>query len=365
LRGAAGVVVLLLVAFAPAAIAQVALKPLVLEKVDLAKERLRRGHDLADRELPSSGWQVKVGSQVARFLDLNADGVLEPDADGISMPPSPFVVPIPPVLLLPGGQFELAFDGVRAVNLVRQKLGAVDAFLADAAVVTELRMRAGVRLAAVDADMSAACERHCDYLQANRMSDGSAGLAAHQEDPGKPRYTPEGAEAGRQSCIGFLGWYATAWHGPPIVEPSLRRFGAAFKHRVAMYYGPLGFAPVRPFVHPADGATEVPRAFGSRGELPNPVPGTTYGIGCGFPIFVRRSSQDAALTAAIVKGPKGAVVPGTFSSPPKPATPEWPHNSGCAVFIPSAPLAPKTRYSVRFEFGESAAIEWSFTTAGT
>lgn len=204
------------------------------------------------------------------------------------------------------------------------------------------------------------------------MADGSGGMKAHQELESKPGYTTDGWTAGRKSCIGFayqslkpaiLDWYATAWHGAPIVDPSVTRFGFALKHGVAMFYpADFGGTAGRPALHPADGATEIPTTFGSRGEIPNPVPGTPNGVGCGFPIMMRLVNRSAVLKAAIVKDSKGSAITGNLSCPAQPATSDWPDNSGCAMFIPSVPLQPKTKYSVRFELQGAPAVDWSFTT---
>jgi hypothetical protein len=351
----------------------VAPKVVPLKPVELKSLQLRPGRDFGGATIPASGWQARVGTQTVVFVDLSANGTLEPEQDGFCLPPSAFVVPIPPVLLLGAGQFDVAFDGVKSVSLTKQVLGgAADALVGDAALVSELRVRAGVRPAVLDKDACAACEKHCQYLKLNKMTDGGVGLSPHHEDPAKPGYTAEGERAGRGGCLGFgepnlkqamLDWYATAWHGVPIVDPSATRFGVAQKNGVSIFYACEHGGPGGAFPHPPDGAREIPTSFGERGEAPNPVPGTQYAEKCGFPILVMLDNQNRDLTAAIVKSPKGERVKGTISCPAHPATPEWPTNSDCALFIPSAPLAPATKYSVRFEFKDGEALEWSFTTA--
>jgi hypothetical protein len=265
----------------------------------------------------------------------------------------------------------VSFSGTKSLVLKKQALGTIDRWSGDASVLNELRIRAGVRTIVIDPVECAACEKHCDYLKANQMQDGSGGVAAHEESPRKPGYTPEGETAGRKSCIAFgkatlregiMDWYATAWHGFPIVDPSVRRFAGALKHGIAMFY-PCDLHPTSgaAFVHPADGAAEIPVAFGPSGEIPNPVPGTPNAKGCGFPIYVKLTGRQV-LKKAIVTDQKGDRVNGTGSSPSEPANKDWPTNSGLALFIPSVPLEPKTKYTVRFEFEEDKPVEWSFTT---
>ncbi len=348
-------------------------KPIMLSPIPLKNLHLRPGYDFAGRDIPATGWQARIVAQTWVFVDLNGDGVLGAETDGIALPPTPFVVPIPEVLLVPKGQSTLTFDGTKSLSLGPVPLGRAEGYAADASLINELRIRAGVRLAALDERACADCEKHCDFLKLNRMEAGDGGMSAHTEPRDKPGFTPEGAAAGAGSCIGFkeaglkpaiLGWYATAWHGPPILDPALTRFGVALKYGVAMFYASShGATAKRRSLHPADGATDIPASFGSRGELPNPVPGTRYGIGCGFPILIQLTDPTLELTAAIVKDPTGKTVLGTMSCPAHPATKEWPSNSDCAVFIPAVPLSPRTKYAVRFEFGAAGAVEWNFTTA--
>ena len=119
-------------------------KLIPLKPVELKSPQIRAGSDFTGKTIPASGFQAKVGSQTIVFVDLNANGSLEA-ARTASSAPSPFVVPIPQILLLVIGQFEISFDGLKAVRLTKQSLGAAEPFVAEAAIVTELRMRAGVR----------------------------------------------------------------------------------------------------------------------------------------------------------------------------------------------------------------------------
>jgi hypothetical protein len=150
-----------------------------------------------------------------------------------------------------------------------------------------------------------------------------------------------------------------------MVDPGLERFGLALKHGVAiLHFSGRGGSQGRISLHPPDGALGVPRAFGEKGELPDPVPGgPPYGKGCGFPVLVRLVPPYHELLRAEVTDAAGRAVRGTISSPAKPANPDWPTNSGCAVFIPSKPLAPNSMYRVRFDFREpKEPLEWAFAT---
>lgn len=342
-----------------------------LTKVTVKKGTYRMGFE-DKREPPETGFQAKVGADTFVFFDLAEHDKLEPDIDGMAMTPYPFIVGIPEKLLLKTGQYKVSFEEEKFLILDPDDLGAAQAYASEAAVMTDLRIRSAVRPVALDPKACVDCEKHCDYLKANRMADGSGGLASHQEDPGKSGYTPEGAEAGKGSDIAFSGTltksmltlYASVWHAVPIVDSRLREFGVARKNGVTMIYFTRrdGFQEALT-TQPPDGATLVMRAFGDGPEVPNPVPGTDGGQGCGFPLLIRLIKPYQELVSVELTDAAGRRVAGTFSSPAHPANPEWPTNSNCAAFVPSKQLAPSTVYRAKFKFREvEEAVEWSFTT---
>ncbi len=341
-----------------------------LTKTLVKKGALRPGIGVQG-EIPATALQAKVAGEPILFLDLNADDVLSAETDGMSMIHGPFVVPIPETLLLKIGQFQVAFDGTKHLLLAPEDLGAAQAVVAEASLMTEIRVRSALRPAAIDPKASADCGKHIEYLKLNGMIDGSAGMLLHKEVPGKPGYTVEGAAAGAGGDIfpqapslrfAIQGWYQTVWHAVPMVDPSLTKFGVATKYNMAvLFFNGLVPSSGNTLPYPPDGAVGIPRSFGENGELPNPVPGTSYGRGCGLPMFVRGGPPVEFVT---MTDPAGKSVAGTMSSPAKPATPEWPSNSGVAAFIPSKPLAPLTTYKVSFKYsGGMEPTTWSFTTA--
>ncbi len=347
-----------------------------VRKVALAKTTVdpnvvRPGFELT-APIPAQAFRAKVGGWTIDCFDLDGDGKLAPEVDGMALDGGPFVVPIPCHLLSPDGQFTVTFDGTREMVLTPEELGPIATLVGEASLLTEVRCRAGVRPAAIDVDRSHDCEKHCDYLMKNGLADGSAGLAIHQEDASKPGYTAEGAVAGGLSNLfpkvesfrdAIEGWYASVWHGELLVRPRLRTIGVALKHGIAMLYCVDGERPSRDFLHPADGAVGIPPAFGVRGETPNPVPGTEYARSCGFPVLIMLADRTEILESAELINPWGRVVRGTLSCPAQPATQRWPTNSGCAVFIPAAPLVSNVIYHARFKLaGRPAPVEWSFKT---
>lgn len=289
----------------------------------------------------------------------------------MSLPGLPFVVPLPATLLVEAGQFDLEFDGTKAVRATPCRLALPPQVVADAAFFTELRVRAGLRPAQLDTLLCSACSKHCSYLAQNGINDGSAGMATHDEDPSKPGYTEEGARAGKSSSIGFgesirealFGNYCTAWHGAPMVEVGLRTFGVAAEHGVSLvYFGHRDVVEKKtPQCFPPDGARMVPRAFAKAGEEPNPVPGTEFARECGFPIYVLDAEKLGELRHAVVEDSRHKRVAGSISCTKRPSNPSWPTNSGLALFVPSKPLAANTTFTVRFEFA-SGPVSWSFRT---
>ncbi len=347
-----------------------------LRTANLEKQELRLGRDLRG-EVPKRGFSAKIDGETYFFADLDNQPGLTPRSDGIALRGYPFLVPIPSLLLARKGQWELDFSKNGHLLLKVPEGKKVSAkLLRGAALVNRLRFRAGVKLVAIDPAACEDCESHIDYLTVNRVT---SGMGMHSEMKGRAGYTAEGAKAGQMSCLfpaspgiedAIMNWSATPWHGVPLVDPTVAKIGVMWKNDISMLY-PLDRASVKaPFLHPASGATRIPTSFGSRGEIPNPMPGTKNGMGCGFPVFILLppSEQNTRLVSATLtpvsrsgKGQK--TVPGVASSPSSPANPAWPTNSGLALFLPKAPLAPKTRYRARFEFGGSlGVVEWEFQT---
>ena len=340
-----------------------------LTKTSVRKGSLRPGLDVVG-QIPEWGYQAKVGGESLLFMDLNTDDQIVPESDVVAMAHGAFAVIIPETLLLKSGQYKVSFDGLKQLLLTPDDLGAAQALVADASLMTEIRVRSGLRPAALDAKASADCLKHIEYLKKNGLIEGSSGMSLHEEDPAKPGYTPEGALAGKRgdifpavptSRVAIQGWYQSLWHAVPIVDPGLKTFGVGIKYNTAVLY----FNGRRPhdgghLPYPPDGAVGIPRSFGERGEIPNPVAGTENGKGAGIPVFVRGGPT---VESVVMTDAAGKPVEGSTSSPAQPANPAWPTNSGVAAFIPSKPLAPMTTYKVTFKFSDGTApVSWSFTT---
>ena len=352
-------------------------KPLnfALTKVPLKKGVLRPGHEVR-AELPPQAWQARIGSDTVLFVDLDGNDEIVPGTDGLAMPSAgPFVVLMPETLLLKAGQFKLAFDGTKQLVATPEDLGAAQAYVADAAAFTEIRLRAGLRPAALDPQMCLDCDKHADYLKTNGLHEG--GGSAHDEDPSKPGYTAEGQTAGMNSNVSrkvpelrraLVAAYCQPYHGMTYLMPGTDKIGVTTKNAVSMLYVSnfAGFFG-EPFVHPPDGAVGIPTAFGNGdiGESPNPVPGnTTMGLGAGFPIIVMLGGRYTDIESAELVDGAGRPVKGAWSTPAKPANPARPDNKGCVYFIPAKPLSPNTLHKATIKFpGGDKPLTSTFTTA--
>jgi hypothetical protein len=336
---------------------------------------LRLGRD-ARGTIPKTVLALRLQQRAFLLVDLDGDGEITTDGrDGIGLDGIPFIAPLVTTVLCELGQCDLKVDAKKKkATLTPQSVDIDPTLVSQAADLTEMRLRAGLSLLRLDARASRALEKHCDYLESNGQADGHGGLEMHKEEEGKPGYSAEGAAAGAAADLApqvasfhdaLWSWYPTAWHGQAIVDPGLTTVGVAFKHGVGgLYFCDPGAPGLPVMVHPVDEALDVPCAFGARGEVPNPVPLSDYGKGCGFPVVARLpfdwKDKDAKITLADGRGQE---VPGTASCPKSPATREWPANSQCAVFIPSRPLAAGTRYKAQLTVDGEEPIAWSFTTA--
>jgi len=325
-------------------------------------------------EIPKKAWRVKLFGRKYLFFDLDGDGRLEAGGgDGFTLEGSPFVVSLPQALLLAEGQFWPAHVKKDLV-LTLQELELDAEVLEAVAELNALRLRGALAPVAIDIEACGHAELHLDYLEFNGLIRMQT-LDIHHEDPEARGYTSGGAKAGQVGVIGFghslredlAGWYASAYHAAKILDPNLKRVGIARKHDLSLLYPTdAPWHGREPWVHPADGAVDIPTEFSRGGEIPNPAPGTEMGRGTGFPLLVLlpRSLRARELVTFELFGPRDEPVPGFASAPSRPASQDLPDNLGCAFFVPKAPLAGETRYRARLEIeGMTAPLEWSFTTA--
>jgi hypothetical protein len=235
----------------------------------------------------------------------------------------------------------------------------------------------------LDERLDAASQAHTDYMSINNE-------LTHAEDAAKPGYTGdwvwdrmEGAgyplEAGRvwmevvswglQPADSIDGWIGTVYHRIPFTSADLIEVGFGYTDDYA------GMALVLPFpdearsatLYPADGQIDVPPAFDSDTEWPDPAPahgvvGYPISVSVGAPVFGNVSSEDPyglRLLSASVTGPEGSLELLTLD----PSSDSYMFNM--AAVMPVEPLSSQTTYDVEMvvEFdGEQETLTGSFTT---
>lgn len=228
-----------------------------------------------------------------------------------------------------------------------------------------------------DAERSAACRKHAEYLATNlgRRGRKDRGSTAHDETPGLPGYTKEGAQAGASSNIGIGGNLAR----------TVERFGRTMLHRVASLCESnvsVGFGATRraggwsviwagsavadgdvPVLVPAPGAHDVPRGGVAEWPSPDRVPGA-YENSVGYPVSVTfepiaYTGVDLVLYTADGKTP----VPGRVFTPAQSISSRFPRNGGSAFYLPSSPLQHGSQYWAVFtatQGGKPIRFAWTF-----
>jgi hypothetical protein len=350
-----------------------------VKAVDVAPGGLRLARGVAG-SVPAQAFRLALGRRQYLLFDLDGDGaVTSGSGDGIALEGQPWVVALAEPWWCEAGQGRLVVDlRTERAMFAPVGVGVEPGLLADAADVNEVRLRAGLPLLAVDASLSRACEKHCDFLKRNGLLLAWKGGMVHFENPKLPGFSAEGQAAGWGSSIqvgaasyreAVASWSSTVWHAIPMLDPALGRCGVALRHGVAMFYPASGReeAPLAgPCAHPPDGARDVPRFFSVAGEDPSPVAGDTRrGAGSGFPVIVRLPAEwrAAKLVSFTLTDERGGTVAGHASAPSKPAhAKRAPGNQGCAVFLPTRPLTSKHTYRAHLELEGCDPLVWSFTT---
>jgi len=227
------------------------------------------------------------------------------------------------------------------------------------------RLMNGLPAVTIDQELCDACMKHCDYMERHGMT--------HEQEAGKEGYTPEGAEAGRRSCLGEEGpiesvhlFYSTFYHRLPLVHPGTKAIGVGSSVRYAAVDG-LTRRDHREWVWPV--IVPAPNSFGHpthfAHEAPDPLPEGAEGAG--FPITL--TFDGGAVTDAFAElrlnNEKGREVPTFLSSPERPANAKRPDNRATICVIPRGPLAPLKTYWVRVRYrldGEEREHVWRFNT---
>jgi hypothetical protein len=236
------------------------------------------------------------------------------------------------------------------------------------------RHRASMGLAPVltDASRCAGCQKHARYLELNAGTPEIAGLSAHQELPGKPGYTPEGATAAGTTVV----------HFSPSVDAAFGSFLSTMLHRTSLLCD-AGFAVGIGTASSAKGATvfwgEEPRAEGGAprvvpapgqrrvslrggGELPVPTDAPDwYDQPRGYPVSAHTQGLALAdVTLKLYVGSGSSAVPGRLWTPQRPVVAG--HGGTGAFFMPAAPLEAKQAYVAELAASsDSGPVRWVWT----
>ncbi len=235
-------------------------------------------------------------------------------------------------------------------------------------------VRSDVVPLALDAELSAGCAWHAEYLSKN-PDQAAAWPDAHEEWPDREGFSPHGGWAGLHSVIApgsrdardaIDGWLGTFYHRLPLLDPGLVRIGWGLVKGYAVLDSGSMVAPFPYVTHamfPPPRATNVPRTFNP--ELPNPVPGADQSA-WGYPITLQvfRGDSEAALSMTLHEGngPGGPVVDCHYATPDAPTNPEI-APAGAYCLIPKSHLKPGTTYTVVVEgLADWPGLTWHFTT---
>lgn len=227
------------------------------------------------------------------------------------------------------------------------------------------RMLNGLPAVTVSQRLSDACMKHCKYMDHNGF--------VHVEEEGKTGYTPEGAEAGRRSCLSeekpgmsILMFYSSFYHRLPLIHPDTTAIGIGESARYTAVDGLSERAPrnwIYPVIVPAPNTRHQPTDFAR--EQPRPYPDEIKTPGFPITLTFDGGKITEARAELRLKSGKGREVPILLSSPEVPANKKRPNNRNTICIIPRVALAPMKTWWVKVTYkldGEPKEHEWVFNT---
>ncbi|MDF1701643.1 MAG: hypothetical protein P1V36_10855, partial [Planctomycetota bacterium] len=361
-------------------------KTTVAQRGDLRSPTLRGRTGVTVRGLIApdvGGLAIVLGKQRALLLDLDGDGVHGTPGDGYVAPGSRTAGPWCGEVWHAGGGLRIrgtSKTGFEQAPLVMPRPKDKDHTRAWC-LLQWRRQQCGVRPVQYDRELEAAMIKHAEYLARH------PGAPAHDEQPGTPGYSPEGARAGQNCIIGhgdtgalsaLQMHLATLYHRTRPLQPGLTHTAIVFHRGVFLLNvferrgGPLKGALL---VYPPHGMEGVALRFHPHGENPMPVAGVKKGshmLGTAVNVF----SEPLRLAHTLAEEPTLAVfrprkkarpLESHFHFPGKPpAAKVGASNRGCVARIPKKPLRGKTRYvaTTRIPLPDGTVFDyaWSFTT---
>jgi hypothetical protein len=340
-----------------------------LRKETVRKGELRFGYDFAEKtDLPTVAFAFAVGGVALRAFDLDDDGALAADVDGMALADGRFVVPLPTELLLPEGRFAFEFEKTARVSVRKLPSPFDNPDEKCCGELTLVRLRFGLSPLLVDEDLCAGVRLHVRYREQNPGADLFA------EDPERPGYSDHGASVGRNcgdytdtllAPGGFEDLACTAVARSTALWPTATHFAACFSRplrRTALNVRGAP-SPLAPFTFPPDGARGVSRGYSKAGEKTKHGPERAVQADMGFPVSVWLPSDWLRSPVRLFRlyDAAGKCVDGHVSTPQNPAI--APDNRGFAHFVPARSLAKNAEYRAVLELEDKERrIEWRFTT---
>jgi len=361
--------------------AQAPLKKVSLRPVQL-KYELRRNYTLPGGVEAVTKPQIRkgrLGRDVTYFIDVNGNGKFnEWGIDGWSLSKMPYMLPLEKTAII--GVNDISWEVAEDGKSVHYRLTPLRITPAQRHILIQFnlwRMMNGLPAVTVDQELSLGCTKHCEYMELHGFD--------HKEEEGKPGYTPEGAKAGRRSCLSEMNpwtsvvmFYATFYHRLPLIDPATRAIGIGASKRYSAMDG-LTRREERawryPIIIPAPNTFHHPTHFAL--EMPSPHP---EDMKPGFPITMTfRSGAITEVRARLWrkfskkerkrkrKGDKREEgrVEVLVSWPGHPANPTRKDNRKSICIIPREPLRPQGNYRVHVAYrldGEPRDRTWVFRT---
>ncbi len=333
--------------------------------------RVRRNYVLPDGVVAAEKPDVRRGMVEKSdffFFDVDGNGKFDDlGVDGLIMNNMPFLLPLEEKTIIGASEFlwKVEPDG-SAVSFRRDPLPISDGQKQVLVQFNLWRVMNGLPAVTIDQQLCDACNRHCAYMETH-------GELTHDEDREKEGYTPEGAEAGKRSCIGEEGpvesvhlFYATFYHRLPLIHPGTKSIGVGASARYAAVDG-LTRRDRREWIYPV--IVPAPNSFGHlthfAHEAPNPLPEGAPPAGFPITLTFDKGRVTAARVELRLKDEKGALLPVYLSSPEVPANEKRPDNRMSICAIPRAPLKPLTTFWVKATYqldGEAREHIWLFNT---
>jgi len=249
-----------------------------------------------------------------------------------------------------------------------EKVGDIDSGLA---AWNAVRASIGVPPVKRDPKIEEMANKHIEYMKAVKQ-------LTHSEDKSNPKYTPEGAKAGMNSCLGqgyndptaaILSQLTCFLHRIPLISPELESVSfcvdggfSAFDYRDG---APRKFDWKGPIAYPADNCTDFLAGWSGR-EGPCPIPGEVPKGGVGQPVTLTFAPHLKVKDGKIaITDAANTEIDGWVSAPDKPAVAMFGDNLQTICFIAKQPFKHKTQYTVKATAtvnGQPFEKTWKFTT---